>query len=140
MFGMMIEVVEYELMGLDSLAARVTVEEGDVGGLELDVRTGFTGTSIDAHHAQLEQLRISPNHPNPFSESTTITYDVPASQHVSISVYDMLGREVSTLVDQVVPAGSHRAVFDASGHPSGLYLYRVTAGDETRTGRMMLTR
>ena len=55
-------------------------------------------------------------------------------------VADLTGLELTGAVDQLVPAGSHRAVFDASGHPSGLYLYRVTAGDETRTGRMMLTR
>src|SRR5690625_68564 len=140
-FGFILEIEEYELMGPDSLVARVSVDEdGVIGDLELNVMSGFTGTSVDDLQAQLEQLRVAPNHPNPFNESTTIAYDVPTSQHVSISVFDMLGREVSTLVDHVVPAGSHRAVFDAGGHPSGIYLYRVSADGETRTGRMVLAR
>ena len=140
MFGMTMEFEEYELMGVDSLVARVAVEEGEVIGLELDVLSGFIGTSVEDRQAQFEQLRVAQNFPNPFSASTAITYEIPDARHVSVTVFDMLGREVSTLVDEVVPAGSHTAVFDASGHPNGIYLYRINAGDATQSGRMVLTR
>lgn len=140
MFGMTIEFEEYELLGLDSLVARVSVEEGEVAELELNVLSGFTGTSVEGRQALLEQLRVAPNFPNPFSASTSISFEIPETRHVSVTVFDMLGREVATLVDGVVPAGSHAAVFNAADQPNGIYLYRVRAGDASQSGRMVLAR
>lgn len=76
------------------------------------------------------QFSLKQNYPNPFNPSTTIKYELPNSTGVRLSVYDMLGREVSVLVDDRRDAGVHEVKFDRSGRASGVYLYRLTAGDE----------
>ena len=78
------------------------------------------------------------NYPNPFTYSTTIEYVLLASGHVHLSVYDVLGREVATLVDGVQHAGKHAAVFDGASLTSGTYLYRLEASGQVRTGPMTL--
>jgi hypothetical protein len=89
---------------------------------------------------------LNQNFPNPFNPSTVIRYDLPESGHVVLTVYNMLGQRVATLVNEVQPAGRHTAVWGAgndSGHPvaSGLYLYRITAGNRfSEVRKMMLVR
>ena len=63
---------------------------------------------------------------------------MPVAQHVRLVVYDVMGREVARLIDGALPAGQHRATWDASGLPSGLYLYRLTAGAFTETKALTL--
>jgi hypothetical protein len=85
--------------------------------------------------------RLDQNYPNPFNLSTTINYQLPYPSRVSLSVYDLLGRQVKTLVDDVKEAGYHQAVFDASGLASGVYIYRVQAtgnGSYHQVKRMLL--
>jgi len=74
------------------------------------------------------EFRLFQNYPNPFNPSSTITYEVPHNMHVKISLYDPLGREVATLVNDNRPAGRHSVTIDAGNLPSGAYLYRMTAG------------
>ncbi len=81
---------------------------------------------------------ISQNYPNPFNPSTTVSYDIPTPSHVRIVIYDILGREVKTLVDETKTPGSYHMTFDASGLPSGLYFYRLTAGNFVETKKLML--
>lgn len=93
-------------------------------------------TSVEETGAALpEQFVLHPNYPNPFNSSTTIRYAVPAPRHVRLQVVDLLGRRVVTLVDGWQQAGWHTVPFDATGLSSGVYLYRLEAGDfaETRT-------
>lgn len=78
-------------------------------------------------------FRLYPAYPNPFNPSTTIAYQVPQDSHVVISVYDVLGRVMKVLVNQVEPAGSYRVVFDASRYPSGVYFYRLMASGVATT-------
>ncbi len=95
-------------------------------------------------------LRLYANYPNPFNPLTTIAYDVPVTSEVTLTLYDVLGRNVATLVSGTVPPGNHQATWDGSSSPSGVYLYRITvtplsvAGTVTRpfeaTGKMMLLR
>ena len=80
------------------------------------------------------------NYSNPFNPTTTISYEVPAQVQVSLMVYDMLGREVSTLVDADQPAGRYEVTFDASGLPSGTYLYQLIAGNEKVTKKLILAK
>ncbi len=80
------------------------------------------------------------NYPNPFTHTTTIEYALPASGPVRLAVYDALGREVATLVDGVRQAGPHAAVFDGTSLPSGVYLYRLEAAGQAKTGLMTLRR
>jgi len=78
------------------------------------------------------------NYPNPFNPATEIRYDLPEAVHVQLVVYDVLGRQVRVLVDQPMSAGTHAVTWDASGLPSGTYLYRLTAGAFTETKAMTL--
>ena len=81
-------------------------------------------------------IKVS-NYPNPFRQGATIEYRVPAPRHVRLTVYDVLGRELAVLVDERQSAGSHSAKLDASSWPSGVYLYRLEAGNQAATGRLV---
>jgi glucuronoarabinoxylan endo-1,4-beta-xylanase len=81
---------------------------------------------------------LDQNYPNPFNPTTVISYQVPVSSRVSLKVYDLLGREVSTLVDERISAGIHQIRFDASGFSSGVYIYRLQADNFNQTQKMLL--
>jgi hypothetical protein len=67
-------------------------------------------------------ISLEQNYPNPFNPSTTIAFSLPRSGHVRVSVYDVLGRELTTLVEGDLPAGRHEAYFDGAGIASGVYV------------------
>ncbi|NUN70313.1 MAG: choice-of-anchor B family protein [Bacteroidetes bacterium] len=104
------------------------VEFGD--GLQLSVERD--GSAVPSAY-QLEQ-----NYPNPFNPSTTIRYHVPVSGPVRVSVFDLLGREVAVLAKGMHEAGIHTVQFNGAGHSSGVYLYRMQAGNFTRTHKLTL--
>ncbi len=81
---------------------------------------------------------LEQNYPNPFNPSTNIAFTLPSTGHVNISIYNMLGQKVRTLVDQIKTAGRHVATFDASGLSSGVYLYRIKAGNFDQAHKMAL--
>jgi flagellar hook assembly protein FlgD len=85
------------------------------------------------------------NYPNPFNPQTTIAYELPQTESVRLTVYDILGREVVRLIDQTQAAGYHEVVWnglDAAGNSvsSGIYLYRLQAGSYSRVNKMILSR
>jgi hypothetical protein len=83
-------------------------------------------------------ISLAPNYPNPFNPETTIEYTLDRSRQVTLTIYDVQGREIERLVDQRQSAGTHRIRWNATGHPSGVYLYRLRAGAITKTRRMLL--
>jgi len=93
-----------------------------------------------------KEYSLAQNYPNPFNPSTTISYDIPdvgaqsavSQRNVALKVYDMLGREVATLVNESKGPGRHAVLFDASRLPSGVYIYRLQAGSFTATRRLVL--
>ena len=85
-------------------------------------------------------FHLLPNHPNPFNPSTAISFDVPVAGAVTVQVFDLLGQEVTTLVDGRVEAGRHTVTFDAGTLPSGIYLYRLRAGAVVQTRSMVLVK
>ena len=79
---------------------------------------------------------LNQNFPNPFNPTTMIQFEIPSSRFVTLKVYNLLGQEVATLVDEQLNQGRYRAEFDASGLPSGTYFYRLQAGDFTAVKKL----
>ncbi|HLE31543.1 MAG TPA: T9SS type A sorting domain-containing protein, partial [Bacteroidota bacterium] len=78
--------------------------------------------------------------PNPFNPTTTIEYELPLEVKVNLVIYDNLGRQVRTLVENVQPAGYYKAVFDAQGLSSGMYYYRIVAGDFVKVKKLLFVK
>jgi len=78
------------------------------------------------------------NYPNPFNPVTKIQYALPENSLVKITVYDALGKEVETLVDKIHTAGYYEAEWNAADYPSGVYYYKISAGDYSETKKMVL--
>lgn len=95
---------------------------------------GEIGTSKEESYFNIR------NFPNPFNPTTTITYVLPNSTNVSLTVYDRLGREVEVLVDRSQDAGEHSVEFYASEYPSGIYFYRIKTSEKTEVRKMLLTK
>jgi endoglucanase len=85
-------------------------------------------------------FELEQNYPNPCNPSTLIRYHVPSSGFVTLILYDLLGRQVSVLVDNTIEAGSHEVTFNGSHLPSGVYFYRLTAGSFTSIKKMLLVK
>ena len=81
---------------------------------------------------------LSQNYPNPFNPTTTISYSIPQNSRVELKVYDMLGNEITTLVNKPQTTGTYRTVFDASDLSSGVYFYKITAGKFVATKKLLL--
>ncbi len=101
----------------------VAATEG--GGL-VQLEASFA-TAVDAPDALPTGYVLEQNYPNPFNPVTTIRYQVPEAGRIRVAVFDLLGREVALLVEGLVEAGHHEASFDATGLPSGTYVYRMEA-------------
>ncbi len=109
-------------------------------GLVMRGRTDLLNvTSISSNHSNIiSQYEIGQNYPNPFNPSTIINYEIPKSSLVTLKVYDVLGREVATLVNEEKQAGRYNVTFNASKYSSGVYFYRITAGDFSQIKKMVL--
>jgi hypothetical protein len=101
----------------------------------------FTGLT-DVEESQTDipvEFSLKQNYPNPFNPSTTILFDLPKKSQVSLKIYDLLGREIATLVNnEEMPAGSYLKEFNASRLTSGVYFYRIQAGAFTKTQKFLL--
>jgi hypothetical protein len=84
------------------------------------------------------EYSLEQNYPNPFNPSTIIRFSLPRSGHVTLKVYDLLGREVETLVDGQRPAGSYNVEWTPNGLASGVYFYRIQAGAFSDVKRLVL--
>jgi len=96
-------------------------------------------TSVEEEEDQpISKYLLSNNYPNPFNPSTSIKYSVPYTTRVLIKVFDILGSEIKTLVNEEKPAGDFLVEFDGTGLPSGLYFYQLKAGEFIETKKMIL--
>lgn len=86
------------------------------------------------------QTELDQNFPNPFNPSTLIRYRLVGQTHVTLKIYNLLGEEVATLVDNVEAEGQHAVTFNATGLPSGAYFARLHADGVVETRKMLLTR
>ena len=131
-----------------------TTEEHEYSFIDRNISAGkylyrlkqidFDGTfeysiEIEVNAAPIS-FSVEQNYPNPFNPSTKISYSIPQKSFVTLKVFDPLGSEVATLVNGELEAGSYNIEFNAANLPSGVYLYRIKAGDFTETKKMILLR
>jgi uncharacterized lipoprotein YddW (UPF0748 family) len=111
-----------------------------VEGMPSNIEEFFTPTSIEDGDQIASQFKLDQNYPNPFNPSTQIRFTLGEATHATLTVYDMMGRVVATLVNQSMTAGSHSVQFNASELSSGMYVYTLQAGSFTQTNKMMLVK
>jgi hypothetical protein len=87
-----------------------------------------------------QEWKLYQNYPNPFNPTTTISYQIPKNGFVSLVVYNALGREVKTLVNEAKTQGIHSVEFNASNLPSGVYIYTLKAGEYVASRKLMLVK
>lgn len=93
---------------------------------------------INNNQMMVKNFELYQNYPNPFNTITIIRYEIPKEIRVVLKIYDMLGREVKTLVDEIRPVGIHDVQFDASGLTSGIYFCKLIAGNHVFVRKMNL--
>ncbi len=103
-----------------------------------DLNFSDAPVSIEKEEVTPGKFDLAQNYPNPFNPETVIRYSLPDAGNVTLKVYNSLGQEVATLVDRFVEAGTHSMAFNAENLPSGIYYYRLTAGNFTETRKMNL--
>jgi hypothetical protein len=125
------------------LTAVGTATVAGANGIILRIGEGLlTGIHIDPRqpHTVAARFALEQNYPNPFNPSTTIGFGVSGlgSSWVTLAVYDLLGHEVAVLVNEKKEAGYHEVRFDGTGLSSGVYFYRIQAGDFIETRKLLL--
>ena len=85
-----------------------------------------------------KEFRLEQNYPNPFNPSTTIQFALPKRSEVTLKIFDLLGREVATLVDEDLQPGEYKVIFEAGDLPSGVYFYRINAEGFVQTKELTL--
>lgn len=130
-----------DLITIDTASGAGTLigSTGLTGLAGLAMRTDSISTSVGPPTDGLPlTTRLEQNYPNPFNPSTRITYSVRSSGFVSLKIYDVLGREVATLVSEEKQPGTHDVAWDGSDASSGVYFYRMTAGEFSATRKLLL--
>ena len=97
-------------------------------------------TSADEDPLVARNVELHQNYPNPFNPSTTISFRLPEAGHTSLVVYDVLGREVAVLVNETLPSGSHSVRFESEDLASGVYIYRLQAGEFMQSRKMIFSK
>ena len=97
----------------------------------------FTSRKLEENSTKYE-IELFQNYPNPFNPSTLINFQIPEHSQISLNVYDMLGREVAVLMNGPIQAGYHQIPFDAKNLSSGMYIYRLKAGNKVITRKLTL--
>ncbi len=136
---------------------QVTLEESHLGGIGQTFDYTFPahsitgielttdGNSIEDHMSAIRTFSLKQNYPNPFNPATTITFELPLATRTIVKIYDLLGHEVTTLLDKMTPSGKHEISWDgrdANGRQagSGVYFYRIEAGPFQASSKMILMR
>lgn len=129
-----------------ALAFKTSVDSTLYAGVAGTVGMGvyeysFIPVGISGQNGKIpKEFALYPNYPNPFNPATNIQYDVPKVSNVTMKIYDIRGREVATLVNENKQPGTYSVTFNAANFASGVYFYRISAGDFTKTMKMILVK
>jgi hypothetical protein len=116
------------LTSIDQANSTITLAAGRGGIVRVTFEYNSTSTAAENQHGVPQSFELSHNYPNPFNPVTTISYHLPSTTRCSLKVFDLLGRTVATVVDEIQTPGEHSAAFNADAHhlASGTYIYRLT--------------
>ncbi len=131
-FGLYVAFPDGNVLALPAVSALAEA------GPESDLAAKGSGDAEVVTATSEAEMTLAQNSPNPFNPVTQIAFTLPAEMDVTLSVYDVTGREVSRLVDQRMAAGNQNVTFDASSYASGIYYYRLTAGNFSQIKKMTL--
>ncbi|NQT25112.1 T9SS type A sorting domain-containing protein [candidate division KSB1 bacterium] len=137
-YGIVIEITGNYETGSASLEYHMTGGFEAFGTLEL-TGTSATGVQDEPIVQQPSSFDLAQNFPNPFNPETTISFTTPESDHVNLTVYDILGNEVAVLMNGILPAGYYQVPFNGNDRPSGIYFYRLESGNLKSVKKMILT-
>jgi hypothetical protein len=129
---------DYPSTVIDSSYFQIEVVAGEASG-----STGWvlTGSFLEGQSTEVpSEFALSSNYPNPFNATTLISYELPTDAHVKLDIYNISGQKVATVVDGQQEAGYISVTWDASDVSSGVYFYKLTAGDFSEVKRMTLLR
>ena len=144
-------------LGSAGITSIDTVDKRVLGWIDFEIDMGYTVSAYGSFNVPYclptiisvpensynnlpNSFELHQNYPNPFNPSTTIEFDLPKTSAVTLKVFNILGEEVTTLVSDRLSAGSYSYDWDASSLASGVYLYRLQAGDYVQTRKMVLMR
>jgi Secretion system C-terminal sorting domain len=111
---------------------------GDYGTLLRTTNGGITFIGKENNILNPQEFILSQNYPNPFNPVTTINYSIPKQSNVKIKVYNILGKEILTLVNETKPQGNYSVEFNANNLSSGVYFYRLSSGQFLQVKKMLL--
>ena len=111
---------------------------GGLPGVILHTTNGGVITDVDDEISTVREFVLDQNYPNPFNPSTKIQYSIPQPNNVVIKIFNVLGKEVETLVNEEKPGGAYEITWNTENFPSGVYFYQLTAGKFIETKKMIL--
>ena len=124
-------------MGFAPVSQNVTITNGSISNVNFDLGSPLIGINI-INMSVPKTYTLNQNYPNPFNPSTNVKFEIPSGGLIKLAVYDILGREIETLVNENLAAGSYSVNWNASNYPSGIYFYRIETSNFTETKKMVL--
>lgn len=85
-----------------------------------------------------KEFELFQNFPNPFNPSTEISFQIPSASFVTLKIFDILGNEVTSLINEEKPSGTYKVIWNAANNPSGIYFYQLKAGNFIKTKKLIL--
>lgn len=129
----------YRFVKWEGLSNSASSEIAITGNANSELRAVFEKiTNIEENKVGQISFQLLQNYPNPFNPTTTIKYSIPESGYAILKVYDIIGRDVATLISGYQTKGEHSVVFDAKNLPSGMYFYKLESGNLNKTMKMIL--
>jgi hypothetical protein len=125
-------------IGFSPVTQNVTITNSNLQNINFDFGspTGINNLGLE----NPKEFSLNQNYPNPFNPSTTIKYQIPELSYITLKVYDVLGNEIATLVNEEKTTGGYEVRFDSKGLSSGVYFYKLTGGNYSETKKMLLLR